>query len=176
MENTAANPNKQIFRFKFNPEFSMILNEFARLHRYDNRENFNIAWDEWCKKYDNDITNETRNLVNINYSGDVLSKMYKSARYYYRKKSEEKKETKQRRVYVSISSTILTSMDLTINDNKLSSTSPAELFIIFCKKYSNELVIEMRKLLSTSELTKDEILKKIKKTFKNRYFNIKKNM
>ena len=89
MEDTA--PKGRIFRFKFDNEFSVILNEFAKLHRYDNRVNFNDAWDAWCDENQNEITKETRRLLNMEYQGDALTKMYKSARYYYRKKSDQKK-------------------------------------------------------------------------------------
>ncbi len=168
-------PKAKTFRFKFNNEFSIILNEFAKLHRYDNRENFNDAWDIWCENNEDEITKETRRLVNMEYRGDVLTKMYKSARYYYRKKSDGKKEPKARREYVSISASILENMDIIINNDNINKT-PAELFLQFCKEYSSELVTEMTNLLSTSELTKNDILLKIKKTFKNRYFNIKRNI
>lgn len=173
MEDTT--PKGRIFRFKFDDEFSVILNGFAKLHRYDNRLNFNDAWETWCDEHQCEITKETRRLLNMEYEGDVLIKMYKSARYYYRKKLEEKKEPKPRREYVSLCSSILVYMDIIINGDKLNET-PSDLYYRFCKKYSDELVIEMTRLLTTTELIKEEIGKKIKKTFKNRYFNIKRNI
>ena len=176
MEDTLRTvPKNKIFRFKFNNDFSIILNEFAKLHRYDDRVTFKNAWDTWCDENNKAITKESRRLINMDYQGDVLTKMYKSARYYYRKKSDQKKKPKIRREYVSISSNILEDMDTIINDNNINEP-PADLFLLFCKRYSDDLVIEMTELFSNTELTKEEILQKIKKTFKNRYFNIKKNI
>ena len=74
MENQSEAPTT--FRFKFTPEFTTQLFEFAQLHRYDNRTIFKEAWEKWTNENHNDIESEVKRLTSNGYTGSVLDKMY----------------------------------------------------------------------------------------------------
>jgi len=104
------------FRFTFGPEFIDKLSRFAKVHQYDDRKTFKEAWVTWIK--DDDISclinDEFKHLRNVGFKGDIMDKMYKSARYYYRKKSDAPKEPRERKEYVGFSKDILIEMDANI--------------------------------------------------------------
>jgi hypothetical protein len=81
--------------------------KFSKIHQYDHRKDFKEAWEIWTENNDELIEDEIRRLNNFGYDGDVVDKMFKSARYYFRKKSTEKKEPRKRRSYVGIQSELL---------------------------------------------------------------------
>jgi hypothetical protein len=106
-----------IYRFKFTEEFMEDLYKFSKIHQYDDRKDFKEAWKVWIEENESIIDEEMRRLLNLGYEGDVLDKMFKSARYYFRKKSTEKKEPRQRRHYISVNRDLLDAMDNHIEDN-----------------------------------------------------------
>ena len=85
-----------IYRFKFTEEFMEVLYEFSKIHQYDERKDFKEAWKIWVEENETIINQETTRLNDLGYKGDILDKMFKSARYYFRKKSSEKKQPTQR--------------------------------------------------------------------------------
>ena len=164
-----------IYRFKFTEDFMNILYNFSKIHQYDERKDFKEAWILWVEENEELINQETLRLINLGYSGDVMDKMFKSARYYFRKKSTIKKEPKQRRQYISVTRELLDSMDLHIKTNiNNKDYQPKTGFIEFCN--SNETILK-ECIYNIFNETKDlELIKnKIKKTYKNRYFIIVKN-
>ena len=106
-----------IYRYKFTNEFTIELYKFSKVHQYDHRKDFKEAWEIWIDDNSNLVDDEVRRLTNLGYDGDVLDKMFKSARYYFRKKSVEKKEPKQRRQYISVNRELLDAMDKHIEQN-----------------------------------------------------------
>lgn len=167
------NTNINIFRYKFTQEFMDELYKFSKIHQYDHRKDFKEAWKIWTEENDELISHEIRRLENLSYDGDVLDKMFKSARYYYRKKSTEKKAPKQRRVYMGLQKDLLEAMDEHINiyiSDK--SIKPSIGFENFCKENIDILKIEINRLLKNGISDPEEIKNKIKKTYKNRYFMI----
>ena len=159
------------FRFKFTPEFTAQLFEFAQLHRYDNRQYFKEAWEVWSKKNENDIESEISRLTHNGYTGSVIDKMYKSARYYFRKKKTTSTEPKERRRYVNVDSEMIETMDDHITDwSRRTDFKPAIAFSDFCETYKSLLEKEVLRLYTKENLTTREIPEKLKKTYKNRYF------
>jgi hypothetical protein len=158
-----------IYRFKFTEDFMKELYKFSKIHQYDDRKNFKDAWKIWTEENEEIIDSEMCRLLRLGYNGDVLDKMFKSARYYFRKKETEKKEPKQRRPYISVNRELLEAMDLHIEEN---SCQPKDGFADFCKK--NELLLKETITLIFEQGIKDKdiIEDKIKKTYKNRYFMI----
>ena len=102
----------QIFRFKFSNEFTAQMSNFAKIHQFDDRKSFKEAWENWIKDEDIAIliNSEQKQLYNTGYEGDVLSKMFKSARYYYRKKKDNL-DTVPRKEYIGSSFKMLELMD-----------------------------------------------------------------
>jgi hypothetical protein len=160
-----------IYRFKFTEEFMEELYNFSKIHQYDHRKDFKEAWELWSSENNELIDDETTRLLRLGYDGDIMDKMYKSARYYFRKKSTQPKQPKQRRKYISISNELLKLMDNHIKLNiENDEYKPKSGFKLFCIK--NELLVK-ETIVSLQEQGMDdldEIENKIKKTYKNRYF------
>ena len=162
-----------IYRYKFTNEFTCELFTFSKIHQYDHRKDFKEAWKIWLEENESIVDDEVRRLHNLNYEGNVQEKMFKSARYYFRKKSTEKKEPIERRIYVSVQKDLLDAIDEHINlQIKNENYKPSQGFDEFCK-YNIDLLKNEVNILCKNGLTdSNEIRKKIKKTYKNRYFLI----
>jgi len=162
-----------IFRFKFTDDFTRELYKFSKIHQYDHRKDFKEAWNVWIEENKDLVEEESSRLTDLGYEGDILDKMFKSARYYFRKKSSEKKVPKDRRVYVGVQKDLLECMDehimRNINDKEY---KPSTGFLEFCKQNVDTLKEEVNNLCNSGITNTLEIKEKIKKTYKNRYFMI----
>ena len=160
-----------IYRYKFTQEIMDELHNFSKIHQYDDRHQFKEAWQLWTVEFDETIRVEIQRLSHNGYEGDILDKMFKSARYYFRKKSSVKPEVKERREYVSFQKDILTLMDQHINSTKL---KPANGFTDFCNVNMEALKKEIAYLVGHNITDSKQIQAKFKKTYKNRYFLLNK--
>ena len=163
--------NAIIYRFTFIDEFIADLYIFSKIHQYDSRQDFKEAWKIWTVDNCEMIEIEINRITRLGYSGDVMDKMFKSARYYFRKKSTQKKEPLQRRQYINITREMLNSMDLHIMTNVYTTDyKPKTAFVSFCK--DNELLLQdaIQKIYDQGITDSHSIQEKIKKTYKNRYF------
>jgi hypothetical protein len=170
-EDVSKSPNLPIYRFKFTKDFMEELYTFSKIHQYDERNDFKEAWKTWTEDNEEIINNEIKYLNNLKYDGDVMDKMFKSARYYFRKKSTEKKDPKQRRQYISVARELLDAMDDHIEENIHNENyQPKTGYILFCKE--NEILLKetLTKILEQGIQDIELIQNKIKKTYKNRYF------
>jgi len=165
------------YRFKFTDDFIKHLMEFSRIHRFDDAAAFKDNWKTWCDENKVLITQESNVLKAKGYEGDALIKMYKSARYYFKNKSAEKKDAKKRRQYVGLNPEFRESIDNHIETVSLrQELKPADGYINFMDSVKYTTIIQQEKLkLESYNFTKEEITSKLKKTYKNRYFNMKKN-
>ena len=166
-EDTSIN----IYRYKFTQEIMDELHNFSKIHQYDDRTQFKEAWQLWTIEFDETIRVEIQRLSYNGYEGDILDKMFKSARYYFRKKSSIKPEVKERREYISFQKPILTLMDQHINLTKL---KPADGFTDFCNANVEALKKEIAYLVGHNITDSKQIQAKFKKTYKNRYFLLNK--
>lgn len=165
-----------IYRYKFTQEFMEELYEFSKIHQYDDRKDFKEAWEIWIDENREMIKIEESRLKSIGYCGNVIEKMFKSARYYFRKKSTFKKEAKQRRMYISINKELLKVMDKHISNNVQNADfKPKIAFIQFCKENETILKEEINNILEKGVNDYDLIEEKIKKTYKNRFYLFNKN-
>jgi hypothetical protein len=160
--------NASIFRYKFIDEFTSELYKFSKIHQYDARKDFKEAWLKWTEENSEIIEKEIRRLTEFGYEGDVMDKMFKSARYYFRKKSTEKKAPQDRRDYIETNRELLESMDSHIKT--CSNYKPSYAFDLFCKENTEILKKEVFRLFNSGLKDPCEIKNKIKKTYKNRYF------
>ena len=171
VESGNANLPVIIYRFKFTEEFMVDLYKFSKIHQYDDRKDFKEAWKVWTEENKDIIDEEICRLLCLGYEGDVLDKMFKSARYYFRKKSTEKKEPKQRRQYISVNRELLDAMDIHIEENIYDTNyQPKTGFIEFCKVNEKLLKESISKIIEQGIKNSELIEDKIKKTYKNRYF------
>lgn len=162
----------QTFRHDFSEKFIEDLKCFAIIHKYDDRKVFKEAWNNWTEQdsIKNQIHQEIERLHSSGYKGDVLDKMFKSARYYFRKKEEKVEET-PRRKYVTLSPLFLEKIDNYIMGT-MTTLSPADMYEEFCKT-RKEIISEQ--IVQLSNLTPEDICIKLKKTFKNRFYVLKAN-
>jgi hypothetical protein len=168
--NVATN---KIYRFKFTEEFMQEIYAFSKIHQYDDKNTFKESWKDFLLENEDMIYMEVRRLNQLGYDGDIIDKMYKSARYYFRKKSTSKKEPKERRKYISFDAKILEAMDKHILDNmEKNEYQPKNGFAEFCKE--NEAILReyMAKLYNDGLTESKSMEEKFKKTYKNRYFMI----
>lgn len=168
--------NKQlkVFRFKFSEKIIENIKEFSRIHKFDEKDDFKDAWELWCKNNENIIEEEKQLLESNGFIGDIIDKMYKSARYYYCKKSNVKNPPKERRKYVSLNKEVLLLIDRHIqnniekNNNYKPSNGYNEFITTILSNHENKYIDELK----NNGLSIDEINNKLKKTYKNRYFII----
>ena len=166
------NNNAAIYRYKLSEDIVTALHYFAKVHQYDDRKDFKAAWLAWTEANKELVTGETDRLNALNYDGNILDKMFVSARYYFRKKSNEKKEPQKRRAYVGVNNDLIEAMDKHIKANM--DDKPSASFDNFCNEYRDLLQKEVTNLYKNGMLDSEDIRTKIKKTYKNRHFIQKK--
>jgi hypothetical protein len=178
-------------RFDFTDLIVEKFTYFAKLHEYDDRKTFKESWNTWIKDCEiaEMIEGEQQRLRKDGYRGDVLDKMFKSVRYYFRKKKNDNGEQKQRKKYSGFSNEILDIMDkhilLQIKNNivniisnpnndviSISNITPCNAYADFCKNHQSDIKDEIYKM-NMSHQSSNEIVNKFKKTYKNRFYNIK---
>jgi hypothetical protein len=165
------NINIQIYRYKFTDEFMNQLYIFAKVHQYDHRKVFKEAWEVWLEENNTIVASEEKRIIELGYSGNIIEKMFKSARYYFRKKSTEKKALAKRRDYIGVQKDLLESMDKHIISSIIRENyKPSEGFDEFCKDHVELLKKQIDLLCKNGFTNSNEIKKKMKKTYKNRYF------
>jgi hypothetical protein len=167
---------------------------FAKLHQFDDRQTYKTHWTRWFSENQISLEAEIQRLTANGYTGDVNEKMYKAGRYYFRKKKEDEKEgqdekegkdgkdEKERqdvdkppytsKKYITMSKGLLAEMDKHIvssieNDRTY---TPAKGYTVFCERYVALLAVETARLILATQLNDTQIIAKIKKTYKNRYF------
>jgi hypothetical protein len=162
-----------IYRYKLSEDIVSALHYFSKVHKHDDRKDFKAAWLTWVEENEELVKSETNRLNELNYDGDILEKMFVSARYYFRKKTNERKEPQKRRSYVGVNSVLIEAMDKHINANVL--YKPSLGFDKFCMEYVDLLQKEVTNLYKNGMLDSEDIRTKIKKTYKNRHYIIIQN-
>ena len=161
--------SQQIYRFKFRQEFLDTLVEFSRIHQYDAAKDFKEAFETFCDNKKEVINDETNYLKTSGYDGDVIKKMFISARYYFKNKDYKPQETKQRRKYITQDKEFMYSMDEHVICSIRNKEKPAKAYNRF-KDNHPELIDNEKERLKEFLDTDDKITGKIKKTYKNRYY------
>jgi len=168
--------SNDIYRFKFSSEFMNCLKIFTNVHKYDENDIFNEAWSRWCMRNEDAINKEQKRLNDLGCQKEVYNKMYKTVRYYLKKQPEVKVEPKKRRKYITIDKSYIQLVDdhvaFCLNNNI---TKPQECYKDFIEtKENEEMLMRLKEEIMESGLTEDEYIKKLKKTYKNRLFVLKK--
>jgi hypothetical protein len=171
-----------IYRFKFTQDFMEELHKFSKIHYLDNRKDFKEAWVIWSEEEEKKdlIEKEIKRLNDLGFHGDILDKMFKSARYYFRKRedintSKEVFTENSQRHYHCCSKYLLEIMDKQIKNlllEKDKESKPSIAFLHFCKENRDLLKEEIESLFKSGFTDVKEIQNKIKKTYKNKYFSI----
>ena len=167
----ACEKQTSTFRFKFTEAMLTVLKDFSIVHQYDAPKVFKEAFEEFVENNKDIINKEKIILFKNGYSGDVMVKMYKSARYYFKNKDYTKRETKEKKRRKDIAPTrdflnIIDEHVVTAIENDI---KPSNAYARFIASYEEEYNVETRRL--TEFFNNDDIIEqKIKKTYKNRYF------
>jgi len=120
---------------------------------------------------------------------DVMSRLYKSSRYYYRKKSNNTNVIpKERKKYVGFPVEVLRKMDaqiireingnidMTKSDKIISRFTPANSFELYSKENPESINDLLTGKSESAEERRNEItavVNRLKKTYKNRFYKIK---
>lgn len=181
-DDDSASIKLDILHFNFSDELSERLTYFATLHRYDDRKAFKENWQKWIAEPEiaECIVNESSKLTQDGYSGDIIGKMFKSVRYYYRKKPMNPEPIqKKRKVYEAIGKETLEDMDRHILQRiglafDLTEAGPSDSNVP--KSHKKALTpAESFKVYYSSVQTEDAANEaKYKKTYKNRFYIMKK--
>lgn len=160
------------YRYKLDPIILENIQKFAEKHRYDDSHDFSYSYERWLKDNKGLVDREERRLTAEGCDKNIRTKIYKSARYYFKNKTNEEKEPMQRREYVGSSKEFREAIDAHISKiaNNLN-LKPANAFSNFIDH------VEYQKIITDTVedfrgygFSTDIIDKKIKKTYKNRYF------
>lgn len=172
----SANANSDAIVVKFRHNFSepvmKSLYEFAKLYQYDKLSEYKEQWAKWVEANDDMIAGEEIRLIFNGFVGDVRDKMYKSGRYYFRTKinyGERKKESCARRAYVALDHQLLEHMDCHMM-RLATDVRPKVCYDKFCDIYEAEIREEMTRLFDEYNMDSSCVMDKLKKTYKNRYF------
>ena len=161
---------KTIWRYKLSETIFNELQYFSKLHNCNDREDFKKAWEEWLKEHSEMVEQEIRRLENMGYNGDIVKKMYTSARYYLKNKTDNNdKEKHKRKTYVALNLTFISIMDSFIEKSK---EKPSIGFKSFVKKHEEDHIFkeQIMDLKNVNRYTDQEVFKKMNKTFKNRSY------
>ena len=162
-----------IHRFKFTGDCMIELHNFSKIHQYDERKDFKDAWKQWIEDYQDIIDDETKRLRELGYEGDIVDKMYKSARYYFRKKSSVKQAPCKRRQYINVTRELLDLMDDHIKLHMANKNyKPKTGFVEFCNINATVIKEIINSIMEQGVSDYAIIEDKIKKTYKNRYFTL----
>jgi hypothetical protein len=152
-----------------------VLGEFSKNHQNDDRKVFKKEWDLWIDQKDISafIEQESKYLLNAGFEGDIMDKMFKSARYYFMKKSSLEKdlndeEKKERKTYVGLSKLVLEHMDQHIKEHL--GMRPEEAYNNYCNQYTQKIRDEIQSYSREWNEGMDSIYNKYKKTYKNRFY------
>jgi hypothetical protein len=185
MEDPNASPllrlDATVYRFKLDPAIVDAIAVFAKTHRDVDRRTFQSRWREWLGDNQSNVNRESNRLTQLGFRGSPVDKMYKSARYYFRNKSDPsenppfparpKQQSKRR--YVPSSGQLRQAMDAHIENHiRDRDYTPANGFDHFCQTHVEVLRVEIGGLRTKGEANSVAIAAKMKKTYKNRYYQI----
>ena len=186
---------KQIYRIKFSDSINEHLANFANIHQYDTRKDFKEAWQKWVTENNTIILQEKERQQLAGYKGDILDKMFTSTRYYHLRNKDNNQDDdepidKTKKIPLRFSSQLLKQMDehisqqlkqhiheKNINPNttiRISRISPANSYEHYCQTHQQDILQEIITKKNNQMTIDPQIFsKKLKKTYKNRFFLVK---
>ena len=183
---STSTTGRKIFRFKLSDDCNAALADFTQKHHFNiqDRKLFRDDWRVWCSQNKDVIDLETRRLENIGYKGDCVAKMFTSVRYYHAKKLAKQNEDegmvggevpateKKKRSYIVLDKAFLQKIDAHIKTHlTFDNFRPSVGYDLFMNTFTKD-IDEQRKRVCTETFTENHFILKLKKTYKNRYFNL----
>ena len=180
-------------RFDFSPSIVDVLTDFTALHLHDKNKPFKAAWQQWIQdpKINFHLMREIDRLHHLGFQGDVLQKMYASARYYLRKKLTDNvpepallhtqtncprfsreflqiiDDDAQRQINLS-----MVNQPKQQPKQRIRIQSQADAYKTFCYSHQTEIYQEFVKLAKQAPLP-PAMVHKLKKTYKRRFYEIR---
>jgi hypothetical protein len=194
-KNQHNNLKLQTNRYKFNSEIIYLLSEFAKMHQHEGSKDYKESWGKWISgpEINRELEEEKSRLIKQGIVGDVMDRLYKSSRYYYRKKINKPEEApKNRKKYEGLTKDILHKMDAHIireingsidvleNDDIVSRFAPSKSFASYMEENAS-CVLDLSQDMSSAtaeeqRIQTDDVIRRVKKTYKNRFYKIKVNL
>ena len=163
----------QTFRYELSSIIKQEIMRFSNINKFTDLKTFQENWNNWVIENHTLIQEEIKKLQEKKYNGDIIKKLYVSARYYYRSKNQIKVEPVKRKKYISISKELLNLMDKNINESlEDNDYKPDKSFEKFCINEGNHAILKktINEIKEKEEnISLEDIKNKIKKTYKNRY-------
>lgn len=179
------------FRFKLDDSIVLLISCFAEKHVFDDRKTYKSEWKLYYEDHYDVFSREIQRLIDLGYDKkeSIEEKLFKAGRYYFRKKNlnktineieeiktinEIEEDTHKK---IRMDKIILNSFDKHISHMSSSSVnnkivSPEKSFENYCKTNIEEITTEIMSIINSHNLSVSEITKKLKETYRNRYFNI----
>jgi len=163
----------EIYRHKFSQEISEKIADFSLVHSKDSLADFKEHWNTFIVTNKHDIDQEITRLQQAGMNSDILGKMFTSARYWHTKKHSKTVIDKVTadKSYITTTREFLTAIDAHIQKSG-KAMKPSDAFTHFCEENLEILKNEITHLKAV-KLSVDDIRTKIKKTYKNRHFIMK---
>lgn len=179
-------------RFIMDQQVIDLLMNFTREHQWCERKEFKAAWAKWITNENIKpiLAKEEERLEENGFKGDVLKKMFESVRYYYLKKlhkeqqEEGKCEVKRiRKEYEALDKDIIEMMDRYIkvdisntDENNVCKISPAASFTNFCRDHKELFMEEINRRKTEDSVSNEDVkdvVEKLKKTYKNKFYKVR---
>ena len=160
----------KIYRYNFSKEFIDKAYHFAQNFKDNDIESFKKYWKRWICDNESIIEKEKRLLYTNGYEGDIDVKMFKMVRYYLKNKTDKK--TSKRRKYISLNKKLLDEINSHIK--KSLHLKPEIAYNNFEKEYNLLITNELKEL--KQHLNENLSKEKIKKTYKNKFYRVKKSI
>lgn len=183
------------FRYDFSDDVTKMLGEFANNNREKSRKEFTQIWEEYIaeEKTSKIIKDEIEMMRYHGFCGDVMDKMYKSVRYYHRKRdiktlnvdqdiNKNKHENRFSREFLKMMDKYILEQ-MTDHENikhsdetgrQINTLSQSESYQTFCEKNKEKILEEFIKIRKQTGRLTEMVVDKIKKTYKNRFYNCRK--
>ena len=184
-------------RYNFTPEMMEKIQEFTRVHQFDERKKYREEWKCWIntKEIELNVSNEIIRLRDEGCTWEdekIKEKMYKSSKFYYKKKMQTKTndddKIKTQEKYKGFTKQFLRSIDEYIHEkikeksrnikdtigNKSLDVVPTNIYNEYCLNHQDEIKKEILRLREFHRKINGEVfLDKLKKTFSHRFYNVK---
>jgi hypothetical protein len=85
---SAAMGSRTVFRHEFSDECFKLLKQFSVQNMHLSRKDYKRSWEAFATQHAEFMSQEAARLADSGYTGDVLVKMFKTARYYLTKKEK----------------------------------------------------------------------------------------
>ena len=184
-----------VFRYKFNEDVTAVLSKFANDNESLPKKEYKEQWKNWLNSNEEFVRNERERLTSQGYNNiDVTTKMFRTTKYYLRKNMEKSdtdnnepstNDDQFRKKIFFVSKDLLKTMEEHITKAISENISPSKSFQSFANNYKSDIENEIENITTkhTSdtenteniEQIKSTINEKIKKTYKNKYYNVTKN-